>query len=330
MSVRIGIMSVAHMHAFSYASAIQQIPSAHLVGIADHDRERARSAAARFNVKAFDTYDDLLAQELDAVVIGSENARHRDLVEMAAAAGRHVLCEKPLATTLADGEAMLAACKAAGVQLMTAFPCRFSPAMERMKHALDAGAVGAILAMRGTNRGRCPFGWFTDLALSGGGAVIDHTVHVTDLMRWILKREVTRVYAEISNAMFHKEFDDCGFLTLEFEGGVFATLDSSWSRPKSFPIWGDVTLCVTGEQGVASADLFSQNLVLYSDRTGGVTWEGWGSNVDLLMLQDFVKAIEADEPVPVTGEDGLAAAKVALAAYASAREGEPVSIADLH
>ncbi len=329
MSVRIGIMSVAHMHAYSYASAIQQIPSAQLVGIADHEIERARSAAARFNTKVFSTYDELLAQDLDAVVIGSENVRHRDLVEMAAAAGRHVLCEKPLATTVADGEAMIAACKEAGVQLMTAFPCRFSPAMQRLKNASDGGAIGKVLAMRGTNRGRCPFGWFTDLALSGGGAVIDHTVHVTDLMRWVLKQDVSRVYAEISNAMFHQEFDDCGFLTLEFEDGVFATLDSSWSRPKSFPIWGDVTLSITGEQGVASADLFSQNLVLYSDRTGGVTWEGWGSNVDLLMLQAFVKAIESDEPVPVTGEDGLAAAKVALAAYASARSGEPIDLADI-
>lgn len=326
MSVKIGIMSVAHMHAFSYAAALQELATAELVGIADHEPTRAQEAARKFGTRAFASYEDLLASELDAVIIGSENVRHRDLVEMAAAAGRHVLCEKPLATSKADGQAMIEACRKSGVQLMTAFPCRFSPAMTRLKAAVDAGQVGAVAAMRGTNRGRCPFGWFTDLSLSGGGAVIDHTVHVTDLMRWLLGREVRRVHAEISRRMFGQGFDDTGFLTLEFDGGVFATLDSSWSRPKSFPTWGDVTLSVVGEKGVLSLDMFSQNLVVYSDRTCGVSWVPWGSNIDLLMVSAFVDAIAGGEPVPVTGMDGLRAAEVALAAYRSAEAGRPVEV----
>src|SRR5205085_9251107 len=130
-------------------------------------------------------------------------------------AGRHVLCEKPLATTLEDGQEMISACREAGVQLMTAFPCRFSPAMVRLKATLDTGKIGDVIAIRGTNRGRCPFDWFVNLPLSGGGAVIDHTVHVTDLMRWLLGREVTSVYAESSNRMYSQEFDDTGMLTME-------------------------------------------------------------------------------------------------------------------
>jgi predicted dehydrogenase len=319
-------MSMAHMHAYSYAGAINEIADAELVGIADHDPERAKSSAEQFGTRAFDSYKELLDADLDAVVIGSENVRHRELCEMAASAGKHVLCEKPLATTVADGEAMITACKDAGVQLMTAFPCRFSPAMVRLKSALESGAPGAILAIRGTNRGRCPFGWFVDKKLSGGGAVIDHTVHVTDLMRWITGSEVTDVYAETSNRMFGKDFEDIGFLTLGFTGGVFATLDSSWSRPKSFPTWGDVTMNVVCERGVLSLDMFSQNLVVYSDRTGGVSWIPWGSNIDLLMLQAFVGAVQSGTPVPVSGVDGLRAVEVALAAYESAGRGEPVRL----
>jgi predicted dehydrogenase len=318
-------MSVAHMHAYSYASAINQLPNATLVGIADHDPERAKSAAKQFETRAYDRYEDLLSADIDAVVVASENVRHYDLTRMAAAAGKHVLCEKPLATTVADGRAMIEACSEAGVQLMTAFPCRFSPAVGRLKSAVDSGAIGKVLAIRGTNRGRCPFGWFTEPALSGGGAVIDHTVHVTDLMRWLTRQEVREVYAEIDNRMFRQDFDDLGFLTMEFEGGVFATLDSSWSRPKSFPIWGDVTMAVVGEKGTLTADLFSQNLVLYNDRTNGVEWHSWGSNVDLLMMDAFVDAIAGERAVPVSGEDGLRAAEVALAAYQSARQGVPVS-----
>ncbi len=326
MSVRIGIMSMAHMHAYSYAGAINRIGDAELVGIADHDPARAAESAGQFKTRAYAGYEELLGAGLDAVVIGSENVRHRELCEMAASAGKHVLCEKPLATTVEDGEAMIAACDRAGVMLMTAFPCRFSPAMSRLKATLDSGDCGAILAIRGTNRGRCPFGWFVDQALSGGGAVIDHTVHVTDLMRWITGLEVTDVYAETSNRMFGQSFDDIGFLTLGFGKGVFGTLDSSWSRPKSFPTWGDVTMNVVCERGVLSLDMFAQNLVLYSDRTGGASWIPWGSNIDLLMLESFVHAVKSGGPVPITGLDGLRAVEVALAAYRSAERKEVVKL----
>ncbi len=326
MAVRIGIMSMAHMHAFSYAGAINQIEDAELVGIADHDPDRAAESARRFQTRAYASYDELLASGLDAVVIGSENVRHRELCELAASAGKHILCEKPLATTVEDGEAMIAACDRAGVMLMTAFPCRFSPAMVRLKAALDSGSFGSIIAIRGTNRGRCPFGWFVDRALSGGGAVIDHTVHVTDLMRWITGLDVTEVYAETSNRMFGQDFEDIGFLTLGFGREVFATLDSSWSRPKSFPTWGDVTMSVVCERGVLSLDMFAQNLVLYSDRTGGTSWVPWGSNIDLLMLEAFVGSVRDGEPVPITGVDGLRAVEVALAAYRSAERKEVVRL----
>jgi UDP-N-acetylglucosamine 3-dehydrogenase len=325
MSVRIGIMSVAHMHAHAYASAINEIPEAELVGIADHDAARTADAAKQHNTRAFAGYEELLGAGLNAVVVASENVHHRRLTEMAANAGLHVLCEKPLATSPEDGDAVIAVCRNAGVQLMTAFPCRFSPAMVRLKEAVDEGRIGKVLAMRGTNRGRCPYDWFVDPKLSGGGAVIDHTVHVTDLMRWVLGKEVTEVYAEIDNRMNHQQFDDVGFLTMEFEGGVFATLDTSWSRPKSFPTWGDVTLAVVGEKGTLSLDMFAQNLTLYSDRTGGASWVPWGSNIDLLMMQAFVKSVADGARVPVTGEDGLRAAEVALAAYASAKAGKPVA-----
>ena len=325
MSVKIGMMSFAHMHAHAYAAAIKELDGAELVGIADHDTDRARAVGEHYGAPVFASYGELLASDIDAVVIGSENIRHAELARMAAEAGRHVLCEKPLATTTADGISMIEACRNAGVQLMTAFPCRFSPAMVRLKEAVDTGKIGKVLAIRGTNRGRCPFDWFVELTLSGGGAVIDHTVHVTDLMRWLLGSEVREVYAEISNRMYHKDFDDTGFLTMEFENGVFATLDTSWSRPKSFPTWGDVTMAVTGEKGMLSLDMFSQNLVHYSDKTGGVAWPGWGTNIDYLMMEAFVHAVGSGEPVPVTGEDGLRAAQVALAAYESARQGQPVA-----
>lgn len=325
--VRIGMMSFAHMHAGSYAQSIASRPDTELVGIADHDDERTAAMAQRFGTQAFSSYDALLAEPgLQAVVVCSENVKHRELVEMAAAAGKHILCEKPLATTVADGEAMIAACKRAGVQLMTAFPCRYSPVMQRMKAVIDSGSAGKVLAIRGTNRGRNPGGWFVQKEQSGGGATMDHTVHVTDLMRWLLKDEVKEVYAEISNGINHLDFDDVGFLSLTFNNGAFGTLDASWSRPKTFPTWGDVTMEVVAENGTLSMDMFAQNLVLYSDKTNSVSWQNWGGNMDDGLVGAFAAAVAEGSPVPITGEDGLRAAEVALAAYQSAETHRVVTL----
>jgi len=323
--VKIGMMSFAHMHATSYAYSICSRTDTEMVGIADHDADRTRAMADRYHTRAFESYEALLAEPgLEAVVVCCENIKHRELVEMAASAGKHVLCEKPLATTVADAEAMIAACKSAGVQLMTAFPCRYSPVMQRMKAVLDSGRAGKILAIRGTNRGRNPGGWFIEKALSGGGATMDHTVHVTDLMRWMLQDEVKEVYAEISNGINHLAFDDIGFLSLTFDCGAFGTLDASWSRPKSFPTWGDVTLEVVTENGTLSMDMFAQNLVLYSDKSNSVSWQNWGGNMDDGLVEGFARAVREGSPVPITGEDGLRAAEVALAAYRSAELQQPV------
>ena len=323
--LKIGMMSFAHMHAYSYAHSIVSRPDTELVGIADHDLNRAGNMAKTFETRTFESYESLLAHPgLEAVVIASENVKHRELAEMAARAGKHILCEKPLATSIEDAEAMITVCKTAGVQLMTAFPCRYSPVVQRMKSVVDSGEAGKILAFRGTNRGRNPGGWFIDKTLSGGGAMMDHTVHVTDLMRWILQDEVKEVYAEISNGISHEAFDDVAFLSMSFVKGAFGTLDASWSRPKSYPTWGDVTIDLITEKGTLTMDMFSQNLVLYSDISNSVSWQNWGGNIDDGLVGAFASAILGEKQVPITGEDGLRAAEVALAAYKSVETLSPV------
>jgi predicted dehydrogenase len=211
------------------------------------------------------------------------------------------------------------------VQLFTAFPCRFSPAAQRLKEQIEAGVLGTILAVRGTNRGLMPGGWFIEKQLSGGGAVIDHTVHVADANRWLLGKEAVEVHAEIGNGFYHQEWDDSGMLTVTYEGGVFATIDTSWSRPNNFPR-GDLTLQVVGTGGVAEADLFTQNVTAYS-KESAVSCHGWGSDIDEYMIRDFLRAAGGEKPEYLaSGEDGLRALEVALAAYRSAQQGAPVSL----
>ena len=328
MSLKIGLFSFAHMHAWGYAQALMGRSDATLVGIADPDPERAARMAAQFQTVAFPSEAALLEQALDGVIVTAENAHHRRLVELAANAGvRAILCEKPLATTVEDAQAMVAHCSAKGVALATAFPCRYSPAFRRLRAQVRAGAIGTVQAIRGTNRGRMPGGWFVETALSGGGAVIDHTVHVADLNRRLLGQEAVMVYAEIGSGFYHQDWDDTGFLSITYDGGVAATLDTSWSRPKTYPTWGDVTLQVVGTAGVLELDMFAQSLSHYDDSTGRVGWPGWGSDLDAGLVADFLNlAAGASAPEIATGEDGLRALEVALAAYRSADAGQPVLV----
>lgn len=325
--MRVGMISFAHMHAYSYAQALLRLPEVVLAGVADDDPARGRKAAQELNTAWYERLDDLLAA-VDAVVICSENAKHAEHAIAAANAGKHILCEKPIATTIEDAHAMIEAAERNGVQLMIAFPCRFSAVAQQACERVRSGEFGRIVAINGTNRGTMPWGWFADPALAGGGAVMDHTVHVLDVMRWMMPgAEVVELYAEVDR-LFHDDaaVDDCGLLTFAFDNGVVATLDPSWSRSRSFPVWGDLTLDITGSEGVCKVDLYKQHLTLHSDDTMKTTKPFWGTDPDEELVRHFVHSVAAGTPVSVTGVDGLRALEVALAAYSSARLKRPVSL----
>jgi UDP-N-acetylglucosamine 3-dehydrogenase len=322
--MKVGIISFAHMHAYSYAEEIQRLTHTELAGIFDEDEERGRKAAATFETTYYDSYDDLLL-DVDAVIVTSENANHAEHVIAAAHAKKHILCEKPLSTSIESAQKMIAACEENNVFFQIAFPVRFNTTVQRAKQLVDEGKIGRVLAMRGTNRGTNPGGWFVDRAKSGGGAVIDHTVHVVDIMRWLTGSEIREVYAEVDQLFSDVEIDDAGILTFEFKNGVFATLDCSWSRNKFFPTWGDVTLEIIGTNGTLSVDAFGQNVHVYSDDQG-YKRNYWGDSMDGELIKDFVSNVLENKTPSVTGFDGLKAVEVALAAYESSDKHEPVLI----
>ncbi len=324
--LRVGILSFAHVHAAAYAHALNDIAGATLADIWDDQVARGRQAATSYSTTFFADLEQLLSS-VDTVIVASENVRHKELVLAAAAAGVPVLCEKPLATTVEDGLAMIRACAAAGVQLGTAFPVRYSAPVRSLRAAVQSGMLGETLMIRATNRGTYPGGWFGQRELAGGGAIMDHTVHVADLLRWIWRRECVEVYAEVATRHHALEVDDCGLLLITMEDGLFASLDPSWSRPvDAFPTWGDVTLEVTGTLGTAAIDVFAQNIEFYSNQRGRTEWRNWGDNLNRLMIADWLSAVRTNAPASITGEDGLRAVEVALAAYRSAEANAPVQL----
>lgn len=329
--MKIGIMSFAHHHAEAYIQNLRQIEGVEVAGVADADVSRGSRLAELHHSPFYQSYAALLDTDLDGVIVASENSRHRGLVELAADAGVHVLCEKPLATTVEDAEAMVEACADAGVILMTAFPMRFSTPLLAVKEQLAAGDLGSVYAIKGVNQGELPTShreWFVDPVLAGGGAVIDHTVHLVDVMRWYLESEVREVYAQ-TNRIFHSdevEVETGALEMLTFENGVFATIDASWSRPPYWPTWGGLGFELVTERGAVIVDAFSQNLVVYSHDEARPTWRYWGSDANQAMLAEFVAAIQEERAPRVTGVDGLRAVEVTRAVYESAASGQPVSL----
>ena len=324
---RIGIMSFAHMHAYSYAACLNELAEAELTAVWDDNHSRGKKAAKKFNTTFVAELDKFLALDMQGVIVTSENVRHREMAEAAAAAGKWVLCEKPLAPTVADAKAIVAACKRAKVGLGTAFPVRYSTPMTAVRQMLKSGEYGEMYAASCTNNGQFPGGWFAKQALSGGGATMDHTVHVVDALRWMTGREFTRVYCENGNLLRHGiDTDDVGSLHLEMEGGIQVSHVASWNRARSFPTWGDVTIEIVCEKGVIRVDAFNQKICVYNDDAVRAEWVYWGGNPDLGLIQDFVAAVDERREPSVTGLDGLRAVEVTVAAYKSAKAGRKVKV----
>ncbi|MDP9481924.1 MAG: Gfo/Idh/MocA family oxidoreductase, partial [Chloroflexota bacterium] len=163
--IRIGILSLAHHHAESYLALLRQMPGVDLVGLWDEDEARGTTAADGAGIQWFGSEAALLGSGLDGALVTSVNSEHRRLTELASEAGAHVLCEKPLATSIRDGQAMVAACAAAGVRLMTCFPMRWSPVVRALSASIADGTVGELVCLEGINTGQVPDrhrAWFVD------------------------------------------------------------------------------------------------------------------------------------------------------------------------
>lgn len=324
--MKIGMMSFAHMHATSYANYLQKIEGVEITAVYDADAERGKQMAETNHVPFVESMEAFLSLEMDAVIVCSENSKHKELVVAAAHAGKHVLCEKPLATTVEDAEEMIHVCKEHGVILQTAFPVRFSEPIRQLKEAVDRGELGDILAIRTTNRGQNPGGWFVEPELSGGGATLDHTVHMVDIMRWILNDEVEEVTAHVDRYSEEYVVDDAGLLTLRFSKGVIASHDASWSRFPSFPMWGDVMIEIIGTKGHVRVDAFGEVVRKYAKEGKSLSHDYVGFDFDQGLIEDFVETVKKNGHPTITGEDGLRAMEVALAAYQSSKLKKSVSL----
>ncbi|MBL8145801.1 MAG: gfo/Idh/MocA family oxidoreductase, partial [Anaerolineae bacterium] len=150
-----------------------------------------------------------------------------------------------------------------------------------------------------------------------------------DLLRWMLHSEVVEVYAQHNHILYAEEAPDVetgGLLLLTFANGTFASIDCSWNKPPYYPTWGGLAMDWVGEKGLVRVDAFRQVMPVYSHDAGRARWAFWGSDSDQAMVDEFATSMREDRPPLISGEDGLKALEVVLAAYRSAESGEPVTL----
>ena len=354
-----GAISFDHGHQYGWTGAAMQLPMVELVAVAEPDPIQRKAVAERLTgndaamrrladklqgpVRLYDHYRDLLARDdIEAVTISSANYLHREHAEAAAAAGKHVFLEKPIATNLDDATAIVRACERAGVEFCVAYPCRFSAAAIEAKEMVDRGDIGEIVSMHATNHLRKGTeGWFIDPAKSGGGTIRDHIVHGTDLMRWFSGVEVDEIYAEADTlARPDIQVDDVAMLLEKFENGIVGSCDPSWNRPMTSSKWGDVVLRVLGTEGAIDFDLTGAYLTrtLAGAAEGGEAWESakvvtpiqqisYAESMDVFLIEDFAESILEGRRPLVTGIDGWYGVACIEAAYQSAREHRMIEVA---
>ena len=275
------------------------------------------------------------------IIIGAPNFLHCDIAVRAAAAGKHIVVEKPLCLNLLEADRMIAACAQAKVKLMYAEELCFTPKYVRLKQLLDKGALGRPVLLKQCEKHDGPHAaHFWDVERSGGGVTMDMGCHAIQFFRWLNGNDPVRsVYAQMSTSVHADKTrgDDNAIIILEFANGVTGLAEESWTKLGGM----DDTAEIHGTEGVAYADVLHGNSIrTYSARGVDYAVEKAGSTVgwSFVMyeetwnygfpqeMQHFVTCVRNDEQPLLTGEDGKAVLEIIFAAYESAGSGRKVQL----
>jgi predicted dehydrogenase len=316
------------------ADAIERTPGLRLAAVADPREEAlAKLTRGRPGVAAYRDGRELAdAQGLDAIVISAPPGLHEPLGVACLRAGKHLLCEKPLATSVAACEALVRAAEDAGVTLATGFNLRYLEAAQLARRLVDDGAIGELDHVRAFHgysaADGIPNNWMRDPKMSGGGSLMDNGIHVIDLCRWFLG-DVREVVGYASNGMLDiPGCEDNGFVLMRNSEGRVGTLHSTWAEWRGY----GYRVEVYGTQGYVRFGYPPMYLVHGRRKAGGKVstrrylfptyqvWErirGWQWGLHMTLVREltaWADALRAGVQPPVTGQDGLEAVRIARAA----------------
>ena len=341
--VKIGIVG-SRFQADCIAHSVKMMPEEmEVVAVASPSPGNAERFARQHGIaRAYTDYREMLRDpNVEMISITAPNRLHAQITIEAAAAGKHVVCEKPLCVTLEEADAMIDACNAAGVLLLYAEELFFAPKYVKAKQMADEGAFGRVhLVKQGEKHSGPHSDWFWDVDQSGGGALMDLGCHGIAFCWWFLgKPAVQSVYAQLSTQVHgdRTRGDDEAITIIEFEGGATGVVENSWNRPGGM----DDSIEVFGDKGQTYADMLMGNaLPTYSEvgfgyavekaaSTKGWTYpvfeEHWNYGFPQEM-RHFARCVRGKETPISDGETGRVVQQVLYAAYASAGLGQKIQM----
>lgn len=346
-SIGFGIVGCGMIAGF-HARAIAELRGAKLVAVSTSREENGRRIAdLALGCQVYTDYEKFLKHAgLDVVIICTPSGAHLEPAISAAAAGKHVVVEKPLEVTLARCDRIIAACKSAGVLLCTIFPSRFSPANLALKRAINAGRFGRLtladtyVKWYRTQEYYDSGGWRGTWKLDGGGAFMNQAIHNVDLLQW-LAGDVAEIVA-FTGTLAHEriEVEDVGVAALKFQNGALGVIEATTAAYpgmlKRTEIHGTHGSAVVEQDSIRTwqfaKPVRSDAALLEQFGSGSQSTGGAGNPAAIShaghreQLKDFVAAIRKGTAPVVTGDEGRKSVEIILAIYAAAKNGKSVSL----
>ncbi len=330
MTIKVGVIGVGSMGR-NHVRVLADLPDVEIVGISDVNPQAAEAVAHRYGTRALPDYKQLLDARPDAITIAVPTVLHHTIALDVLERGINVLIEKPIACSVDEGCAIIAAAERSGAKLMVGHIERFNPAIIALKAHLANGGLGRVFQMDAHRQGPFP------VRVVDVGVVIDLAVHDLDVMRYVSGAEVVRVYAETERRI-HSTREDLLTGLVRLTDGVIGTLTINWLTPTKIR-----ELYVTGERGMFRVDYLTQDLYFYENETANDgNWEtlrvlrgvSEGRMIRHVVAKKeplraeqeaFLAAVSGRAPVPVSGRDGLRALEIAQAVVTSGLEHRIVS-----
>ncbi len=331
----VGIGLIGKVH----AEAMQDIPGARLLAVCGRDAAKTNEFAARFDATAYIDYEKFLAHPgLQVVNLCTPSGLHAEQGSAAAHAGKHVLTEKPIETTLAKADALIEACEKAQVKLGVIFQSRFLPAVQRIKHALDENRLGKLMLCDAYVKWyRAPEyyadSWHGTSELDGGGALINQAIHTVDLLRWLVGPVETAFALKAALRYPQIEGEDSLVSSLRFQNGALGVIQAATSAKPGFKrrleisgergtiiLDGDAisVWAIDGEESAASDDA---QITDGSANPAAISNEG-----HRLQIEDMVQAVLEGRAPMINGREGRKSLEVVDALYRSANEGAAIKL----
>lgn len=315
-TVNVGVIGVGAM-GYNHARVYYKLENANLIAVSDVSERTLNKVCKKYDTKGYTDYEELLQNpEIEVVSVCVPTTHHHDVVMKAIENGKHVLVEKPIASTLEEAEDMIEAAKKKGVILATGHVERFNPAVQKAKELIENDVIGDIVSASAKRVGPFP------PRIQDVGVTIDLAIHDLDVMYYLFDEDVNQVYGTMGSILDKCEFEDHAEIMVNFENEGTGILEVNWLTP-----YKRRQIEVTGTDGIISVDYIEQSLDVYGKFAQDIQIKHEEPLKE--ELKSFLEAVINKTKPVISGEDGLNALKMVIAATKSSKEHKPINFREL-